>query len=912
MLLPEYLLHIQHRTDVFKDEVLRRDSRFEGVPPALWPALRPLAQMLLPAPPPASFATAAAAMAMAPMDVAPPRPLSQPMVPLAPHLLTSLSLHSCGLAGSDLLALHLSAACPSLQQLVASRNALTSLDGTQGLAHLRSLCVADNALMRLQPHVLSSLGSLRMLDAARNPLPEVEDVAGLRGLPLLELDLSGTGLAQDAVYQGLVLRRLPSLRRLDGSTVTSAAVAAALAASSAVTPRHLAAGARTIAGAAVLCVGDGSVCSIALLVGQAVALDLERTGLRRLAPLPRLPSLRRATLAHNALHDVAEALAGAACAALTELDVAHNRLATLAGLGDALPGLTALHAGHNPMCQLTRAMLTPLARLTLLSLECCNLHSLAAFATHDDAPTTHPTLPALRELYLGGNLIPDADALVDLASMEYLAVVELARNPLCDAPGAPYRLRVLHALPRLRMLDGVGVSAQETADVASACDGVLSEAMLQDALRASNAEEAGAPPLTCDLRNRALRSLGSFEAGPHSSVGASLRSVLLDCNPELRSLSPLQALPCLQALSARGCGLVECGAADRGGTSTTILFFPSLEALDLSSNAVTALAPLQLARMPALRSVALDGNAALGAALEGGVSGSPPAALINLPLLTHLSLQNCGLTRLPAAFLAGLPSLQSLRLCGNRLRSLAPWLQPHRRLALLTLRGNRLSELSLLSLLGSNCPRLKELVLEGNGLAKTSDYRAAVAAACPDLYSLDDLPIAAPVAEAKARGARRAAPLPSALAARQGNLAAPGASPALAPAPAASASASAPRRPAPSAPMSLLDLAALAPPVSASELSDAAAAAHVPSKEVPVHRAAPLPLPVPLIPPAPMPTPRTSAAAAMPRPSLARAPASSSPVKKSAAKATPTSDLSMGMSVTGLGMAAPNKRSGKR
>ncbi len=68
------------------------------------------------------------------------------------------------------------------------------------------------------------------------------------------------------------------------------------------------------------------------------------------------------------------------------------------------------------------------------------------------------SLPSLHTLILAGNRIAEIDDLQGLASLKSLRFLSLVDNPLTKR--VDYRLRVIHLLPSLRLLDYRKVSHQ--------------------------------------------------------------------------------------------------------------------------------------------------------------------------------------------------------------------------------------------------------------------------------------------------------------------------------------------------------------------------------------------------------------------------------------------------------------------
>jgi Leucine-rich repeat (LRR) protein len=934
LVLPEFLLHVSSAGSAECDAIdsIWQEPECVAVPPGAQPLLRPLAALLVRVRADAARleATCSAVLSDNTLHPQPPQPLPRPLSSTTiPHsdALTVLSLHGSGLKDGDLAALLLAAAAPQLARLVLSSNALTRLDGCQALTRLTALVACDNSLQRL---LLSELpaATLTSLDLARNPLPVLEDLTCLRSLPVLtNLVLSGTGLARDGAYRGVVLRRALGLKRLDGGDVTADEVATAAQHSSALTPAALAAGSSTAAGNSVNAPDPGS--SDHAWLDTIAHLDLAYAGLRRLAGMPPLKGLISARLACNLLSedDVAEALGSSV--GLTHLDVSYTAVSTLAPLGAACGALTRLHVDGNAMADVATLPgavpgRLPFSHLTMLSLEHCGLTSLSAFGPSGG----QQPLPALEELYAGNNRIADLPQVGHLRGLSRLAVLQLAGNPMCASTsppsagggdGASYRLYVAHTVPEIAILDGVPISHREGAAAAAAFAAGLTPAVLDAALRRGAASG-------CNLIDQQLRSLGG-SSSPLLSVGATLVSVIVDSNPALRSLHPLQVLPHVKSVSAARCALgLGAPPAEATAAGVAAVFFPALQHLDVSHNALRHLGGLQLHRMAALRSLVLDGNGGLGSTLaqqQHSTAVSAAAAPVVLPSLTVLSLQGCAIGALPPSFLGGLPCLQTLRLGNNRLKSLAPWLVGHEQLKALHVDGNRLGDLPEATALLPRLKQLAELTLTGNALSKAQNYRPAVAAACLELAKLDDVSFTdAELAQAAAITAAAAAKKNNALKGR-GNLEATlarltGQPPVRAPPASGISPPALLRAPLPPAPSSsvgahsaagstCMSLAALTGDVSSEELSATLAQLHIPSK-VTEQRSAPpggaLSLTAPASSMPPVPPPASHGAKGGGGVSTQR--------KAPGPAKAPDAAGALGLSVTGVGRGAPQGGANQR
>ena len=792
LLLPEAIFELQYTGagDAAGDDVahamesLLSDDAAANALAAAPPQARALARAFAPL------------LALPPQPQLPPLPVPAPLADALPSeaslllrsampagtplsALTRLSLHCAGLAA--LAPLRLGATCPALTWLSAPFNHLTALEGLEGLTRLATLVVSDNArLARLDGGALASLPSLRRLEAARCALCRLEDVATLRGLQLHALDLSGCALAASPAYGSLVLRRLPDLTVLDGCAVSADAVNAAAVASTTLTPAAARLAAQRRGGGPPLPLGapdaaaDGGVHPA---WGADVArLALRGAGLRRLggaATLGRMPALVSLNLARNELGRL-DGLASCV-ASLRELDVSGTALPGLEALSlEARCALQALHAGHNAGLRLAAAPLRRLACLTLLSLERCGLTSVAALA--GDAASPSPPAPALREVYLAGNALAALRDVAPLSSLPALLVLDLAGNPLAAAT-SEYRLRVAHALPRLRCLDGEPLARAEAQAARAAFHGVLTSELLAAVIAqrhggAATSSDGLAPQLpppsrrrrrtsaaamdeafdavapardlspdhgangadalpalrVLDLSRLGLRDLGggARPGGPLAvaPLRTALRSLSLEGSAALRDLAPLAPLPALAVLCAAGCGLGDAPLA--GPENEAEGSFAALEALDLSRcGGITSAPALQLGRLRALRRLSL---AKCGLTAWSGFDA--------LPLLRELDLDGNRLRQLPPRCLAALPSLRALRLRDNGLRDVAN-LTPANRLHALLLAGNRIADAATAAASLAQLPQLRVLEMARNPAERQPSYRTVLIEALPALLTLD-------------------------------------------------------------------------------------------------------------------------------------------------------------------------------
>ncbi|XP_070141310.1 leucine-rich repeat-containing protein 56 isoform X2 [Drosophila kikkawai] len=119
--------------------------------------------------------------------------------------------------------------------------------------------------------------------------------------------------------------------------------------------------------------------------------------------------------------------------------------------------------------------------------------------------------------------------------------------------------------------------------------------------------------------------------------------------------------------------------------------------------------------------------------LSGSVLSSLRDLGYGLVQLTQLDISNCGLNSFDGT--SGLPGIRVLIADGNMIQRVDP-LAELVHLRVLRARGNRISELGLLSFLGM-CPQLQEVELQGNPVCRLPLYRSLLARSVPTLLLLD-------------------------------------------------------------------------------------------------------------------------------------------------------------------------------
>ena len=135
-----------------------------------------------------------------------------------------------------------------------------------------------------------------------------------------------------------------------------------------------------------------------------------------------------------------------------ELSLRSYRLPSIESLGATSDEYECIDLSHNQLSRLDNFPL--LLNLTTLVLHHNSIRRIS--------PTLHTALPHLTHLALSHNQLSHHTDLAPLAQCRRLVWLDVSGCPLTRA--ADYRLRVLHVLPRLRVLDYNKVRAKERQD----------------------------------------------------------------------------------------------------------------------------------------------------------------------------------------------------------------------------------------------------------------------------------------------------------------------------------------------------------------------------------------------------------------------------------------------------------------
>ncbi|KAJ3411055.1 Leucine-rich repeat-containing protein 9 [Chytridiales sp. JEL 0842] len=436
---------------------------------------------------------------------------------------------------------------------------------------------------------------------------------------------------------------------------------------------------------------------------KITVLELDNCNLFDLDQLP---------LGNNNLRDVTRL---ASYSRLEELSLENNEIESIDCLTQ-LTSLTKLDVSNNKVA--TVDMAGNFKSLMLLSLENNLIKNLKPFAK----------LTSVMELYIGNNYINDLYSIFPLKELPRLIILDLTGNTVCQTTN--YRLFTIFHLSRLKILDGSGIVLKEQQAAKEIYMGKLTIELLGEKIghfQFRNISEL-------DLRNCKIREIDCFAGGDFRNI----RKLNFD-NNLISNLDPFLNLPWLRFLSLnnnRVEKLLSTDAlqatmgsgykADFGevsmGRSKSIL--GCLEELHLGYNNIAKISDLNLARLPQLRLLYLQGNRITK--IEG---------LEHMTGLVELVLDKNQIKAAdPSSFLS-LINLKELHIKDNRLKSLSHFdCLPN--LQYLFLNGNRIAETSEIEKM--KLPNLVELNLISNSVTRKQLYRLSVIMRFPQIMCIDE------------------------------------------------------------------------------------------------------------------------------------------------------------------------------
>jgi len=420
---------------------------------------------------------------------------------------------------------------------------------------------------------------------------------------------------------------------------------------------------------------------------------------------------------------------------LKKFDCSHNNLTSLDDLQLKRP-LSAIennqhhknkHQGQGGHVQ----VMVSLERLTQLSLESNHIKHLGPLRS----------LLNLMELYMGNNDIAELAEIDHLKPLTKLIILDLAGSPICAL--TDYRPCVLFRLKRLKVLDGVGVAADEVQAANERFSGRLTVEIVLEAILSSHADPnfSSTTLLNCcgvlDLSSLKLRDVSCI---PNAGLN-SLHELNLD-NNSLASFSLLLTLPSLVVLRLNHNKITCCsndgsntnqsrpqsapssGYSNNGGSSNNgnsgggngmivgkrNLAVSPLEVLLLGFNRIASIEELELERFPNLRVLHLQSNQLT--TLQG---------LSICTSLRELVLNKNRIRKLDAASVQGLSVIHELHLQENGLRYL-DFISDLTSLQSLHLGYNRISDIVELEKL-SHLDHLVNIALNNNPVSRRQLYR---------------------------------------------------------------------------------------------------------------------------------------------------------------------------------------------
>ena len=410
-----------------------------------------------------------------------------------------------------------------------------------------------------------------------------------------------------------------------------------------------------------------------------------------------LPSLTRADLSHNlltSLHGICN------CQALRQLSMDWNVVQSLNEL-DSLPNLRELSCSHNRISTFPRLTAKHLQLISLV----LNHNEIASLQNSD-------WYPSLLDLSLTANPIHSQREIFHLKHVQSLIVLNISDTEFVRNSTQSVRSFCLFHLPNLRCLDDELVRGGELVQARDLYGGKLTLSTICERIGHNNFSS---------LRELTLvnQSVKSLDLDPIESLD-NLRSLNLESN-QLTSLSGLLDLKHLKVLCLNSNKISSLSCAADADTYPVL---PSLEVLQLASNGIPRLHPLQLHRLPALKALFLQNNEL--SSLEG---------VEEFPSLLELVLDRNKIKFIPERDLSPLRNILELHLEENRLKFL-PELGELASVRKLFLGSNRVHELKEFTKL-VELTFLTEVSFINNPVSRKSNYTSSLIQAVPHLRVID-------------------------------------------------------------------------------------------------------------------------------------------------------------------------------
>ncbi|XP_053406324.1 leucine-rich repeat-containing protein 9-like isoform X5 [Mercenaria mercenaria] len=631
-----------------------------------------------------------------------------------------------------------------LKRLVVSFNELTKLDE---LAHMgiEQLDASFNKITTLEG--MKSLHKLRMLDLSWNKLTNTKDeLSTLRKhMPNINtLDVRHNTWQKPDNLRLRIIGRLKSLTVLNGHSVTETESSSALrvAAGSRISQVSLLTHARTDHHrprslslklmAQVLSatsrnkpekIGDHDTHWYA----KITSLNLDDQHITKLSNMEKLEHLKFASFNNN---DITKIEGFENCHKLEELSIENNCISKLEGLSK-LTHLRRLSLGQNFITSVDNCGLEHLVHLHYLALDNNKLTSITGLQN----------LLPLVELYIGNNQITNIRDVFHLKGLGNLVILDMFGNPVAS-DSDNYRLFVIYHLNRLKALDGSAIEAAEGNSAKDMFGGRLTPDFVAEKLGHSNFLEVR----EMDLPSSGIRIV---DLSP-GDVFLNLRSINLEHN-NLTSFSGLINLPNLRVLCLNH-NRIECVMPKQKqpnkqkmttSNSTNTLrngvdlfnndmnlapVLENLEVLHLGYNCIKDMGALQLSRLTGLKALFLQGNEIQK--VEG---------LECLHDLRELVLDRNKIKSLCETSFINQWNLQELHMEENRLRDLANF-NCLENLQRLYLGSNRIQEVGELENL-DHLQNLIEISVVNNPTARRHLHRPLLVYRLKSLMVIDGIPV---------------------------------------------------------------------------------------------------------------------------------------------------------------------------
>ncbi|CAK56731.1 unnamed protein product (macronuclear) [Paramecium tetraurelia] len=565
--------------------------------------------------------------------------------------------------------------------LILSYNKISTINGLNELPNLVRLDLSHNEISNLNG--LQHLNSLEVLDLTHNNIQDIDQIALLKyNQSLKYLCVAFNPINEYKETRKEIVMILNTLQFLDHLPVTDE-------------DKEKTTNQKQLITTAML----QTFSKVQMDWKQNIqSVMITHQKLSSMKGLEGLVQLRHLNLGHNKITQITSLQDSVL---LEELNLEKNQIIQIQEL-DNMQYLKKLELGGNKISIIDG--ISNLINLMQLSLEDNAILNLKEF----------PDLKSLMEIYLGNNNITNQKEINNIKHLQKLIILDLSGNPF--ARDTNYRAYVLYIIPKLKVLDGISIEAQEQQMAKNLYTGRLTDEILYSRLQGQPANKITELCLqNCELRD--------FEDVFNAQQFPQL--VELDLSHNLfTSTKMLGFLPQLKILILASNKIDTLLYPNDINSKKGLNGCQQLQILDISQNCLKEFNGLQYCLLKELKIMKCEKNEIVRVDY-----------LENLKQLKELDLNQNKVRQFDPQSFAGSNPIRCLKIDGNGLKNFQN-IQKLYKLLHLFANSNRINDLPDIEHLVP-LTQLKELELVGNSLSRRPGYRQMVLRKLPTILYLD-------------------------------------------------------------------------------------------------------------------------------------------------------------------------------